>query len=176
MMQTEWRRESLVIAQEIRRHAEAKGITPVQFAFAWVLNNRLVTAAIAGPRTLEQFEDYLPALDYRFGADDEALVDSLVRDRPSLDARLQRSRLSDRRPPDLDQAHPTIMIRRLEAADAEARLEELALLLRDAVLGGASIGFVLPLAPAELEPTGETCSRRCARRAGFCSPPSRVRR
>ena len=43
------------------------------------------------------------------------------------------------------------MIRRLEAADAEARLEELALLLRDAVLGGASIGFVLPLAPAELE-------------------------
>jgi ribosomal protein S18 acetylase RimI-like enzyme len=43
------------------------------------------------------------------------------------------------------------MIRRLEAADAEARLEELALLLRDAVLGGASIGFVLPLTPSELE-------------------------
>ncbi len=78
MMQTEWRRESLVIAQEIKRHAEAKGITPVQFAFAWVLNNRLVTAAIAGPRTLEQFEAYLPALDYRFDAEDEALVDGLV--------------------------------------------------------------------------------------------------
>jgi aryl-alcohol dehydrogenase-like predicted oxidoreductase len=78
MMQTEWRRESLEIAQEIRRHAEAKGITPVQFAFAWVLNNRLVTAAIAGPRTPEQFEDYLPALEYRFGADDEDLIDSLV--------------------------------------------------------------------------------------------------
>lgn len=43
------------------------------------------------------------------------------------------------------------MIRRLEAADAEARLEEFALLLRDAVLGGASIGFVLPLAPDEIE-------------------------
>jgi acetyltransferase len=43
------------------------------------------------------------------------------------------------------------MIRRLEAADVEARLGELALLLRDAVLSGASIGFVLPLAPAELE-------------------------
>ena len=78
MMQTEWRRESLVIAQEIRRHAEAKGITPVQFALAWVLNNRLVTTTIAGPRTPEQFEDYLPALDYRFGPDDEELVDSLV--------------------------------------------------------------------------------------------------
>jgi aryl-alcohol dehydrogenase-like predicted oxidoreductase len=78
MMQTEWRRESLVIAQEIKRHAEARGITPVQFAFAWVLNNRLVTAAIAGPRTLEQFEAYLPALQYRFDPEDEALVDRLV--------------------------------------------------------------------------------------------------
>jgi len=37
------------------------------------------------------------------------------------------------------------MIRRLEAADAEARLGELAELLRDAVLGGASIGFLWPL-------------------------------
>jgi aryl-alcohol dehydrogenase (NADP+) len=78
MMQTEWRRESLVIAQEIRRHAEAKGITPVQFAFAWVLNNRFVTGAIAGPRTLEHLESYLPVLEYAFGADDEELVDSLV--------------------------------------------------------------------------------------------------
>ena len=43
------------------------------------------------------------------------------------------------------------MIRRLQAADVEARLGELALLLRDAVLGGASIGFVLPLASAELD-------------------------
>ena len=43
------------------------------------------------------------------------------------------------------------MIRRLEAVDVEARLGELSALLRDAVLGGASIGFVLPLASAELE-------------------------
>jgi aryl-alcohol dehydrogenase-like predicted oxidoreductase len=78
MMQSEWRRESLLIAQDIKRHAEAKGITPVQFAFAWVLNNRLITAPIAGPRTLEQFESYLPALEYTFGTDDEALIDRLV--------------------------------------------------------------------------------------------------
>jgi acetyltransferase len=44
-----------------------------------------------------------------------------------------------------------IMIRRLEAADAEALLGKLSALLRDSILGGASIGFVLPLAPAELE-------------------------
>lgn len=44
-----------------------------------------------------------------------------------------------------------IAIRRLEAADAEARHGELALLLRDAVQGGASIGFVLPFGPDEIE-------------------------
>jgi ribosomal protein S18 acetylase RimI-like enzyme len=43
------------------------------------------------------------------------------------------------------------MIRRLDPAEAEARLEELALLLRDAVDGGASIGFLLPLERAEIE-------------------------
>jgi aryl-alcohol dehydrogenase-like predicted oxidoreductase len=78
MMQTEWRTESLEIAQEIKRQAEARGIKPGQFAVAWVLNNRLVTGVIAGPRTEEQWQDYLGALDYRFTAEDEALVDRLV--------------------------------------------------------------------------------------------------
>jgi aryl-alcohol dehydrogenase-like predicted oxidoreductase len=78
MMQTEWRKESLVIAQTLKRHAESRGITATQFALAWVLNNRLITGAVAGPRTLEQLESYLPAVEYRFTAEDEALVDSLV--------------------------------------------------------------------------------------------------
>ena len=78
MQQTEWRRESLVIAQTIKRHAEACGITPGQFAVNWVLNNRFVTAAIAGPRTEAQWDEYLGALAYRFTPEDEALVDSLV--------------------------------------------------------------------------------------------------
>jgi aryl-alcohol dehydrogenase (NADP+) len=78
MLQTEWRPESLQIAQTIKQHAEARGITPGQFAVNWVLNNRLVTATIAGPRTEQQWDDYLAALDYQFTAEDEALVDSLV--------------------------------------------------------------------------------------------------
>ena len=78
MMQTEWRPESLRLAQEIKSHAEKRGITPGQFAVAWVLNNRLVTAVIGGPRTAEQWEDYLGALAYRFTAEDEALIDRLV--------------------------------------------------------------------------------------------------
>ncbi|MGA0594220.1 aldo/keto reductase [Enterovirga sp. CN4-39] len=78
MIETEWRTESLDIAQEIARHAQARGITPGQFAFAWVLNNRLVTAAIGGPRTEAQWQDYVGALAYTFTKEDEALVDRLV--------------------------------------------------------------------------------------------------
>jgi aryl-alcohol dehydrogenase-like predicted oxidoreductase len=78
MMETEWREESLAIAQEIRAHAEARGGTAIGFAIAWVLANPLVAGAILGPRTEAQLEDYLAALAYRFTAEDEALVDRLV--------------------------------------------------------------------------------------------------
>jgi aryl-alcohol dehydrogenase (NADP+) len=78
MMQTEWREESLLVAQKLKAHAEAKGVTLVQFALAWLLNNRLVTAPIVGPRTESQLRDYLGAVSCRLTAEDEALVDSLV--------------------------------------------------------------------------------------------------
>ena len=78
ILETEWRPESLAIAQEIKRHAEARGITAADFAIAWVLNNKLITSAIAGPRTLDQWNAYVRALDYTFTAEDEALVDRLV--------------------------------------------------------------------------------------------------
>ena len=78
MLESEWRPESLHIAQEIAAHARERGVAPGQFAFAWVLNNRLVTAAIGGPRTEQQWEDYVSALAYRVTAEDEALIDRLV--------------------------------------------------------------------------------------------------
>lgn len=76
--QTEFREESLVIAQRLAEHVKARGITLAQFATAWVLAHRAVSATIAGPRTLAQWQDYLPALDFAPSADDEALVNSLV--------------------------------------------------------------------------------------------------
>ena len=78
MMETEWREESLVIAQKLAARAAERGLTPVQFALLWVLNNQLVTSPITGPRTIEQMEDYLGALGKSFHAEDEALVDRLV--------------------------------------------------------------------------------------------------
>jgi aryl-alcohol dehydrogenase-like predicted oxidoreductase len=78
MLESEWRAESLHIAQAIAEHARAKAVSAGQFAFAWVLNNRLVTAAIGGPRTEAQWEDYVAALAVRLDATDEALIDRLV--------------------------------------------------------------------------------------------------
>ena len=78
MMQTEWRPESLMIAEKLKARAEELGMTPSQFAVAWVLENRLVTSVICGPRTHAQLVDYVSALDRRLTPECEALVDSLV--------------------------------------------------------------------------------------------------
>ena len=78
LMQTEWREESLGIAQRLREHAERRGVSLLQFAVAWVLANRVVSSVIAGPRTLAQWDDYFPATEFGWSDADEALVDSLV--------------------------------------------------------------------------------------------------
>lgn len=79
MLETEFREESLAIAQKLKAHAEAKGLTAGDFAVSWVLANPIVSSVIAGPRTLEQWQAYLGAIGKPFDAEDEALVDSLVR-------------------------------------------------------------------------------------------------
>jgi aryl-alcohol dehydrogenase-like predicted oxidoreductase len=76
--ETEFREESLRIAQQLQSHATARGVTLAQFATAWVLAHRAVSSVIAGPRTLKQWQAYVPALDFVPDAADEALVDSLV--------------------------------------------------------------------------------------------------
>jgi aryl-alcohol dehydrogenase-like predicted oxidoreductase len=77
--QTELREESLVIAQQLQKYAEGKGTSVAHFAIAWVLANPAISSVIAGPRTLAQWQDYAPALDYVVTPEDEAMVDSLVR-------------------------------------------------------------------------------------------------
>ncbi len=74
----EYRHESLVMAQKVKARAEKKGMTTSQMAYNWVLNNALVSAAIAGPRTMEQWQGYLDALDHPFTAADEKFFDKLV--------------------------------------------------------------------------------------------------
>lgn len=76
--ETEWRPESLKIAQAIAAHAAKRGTTSIAFSLAWVLNNRLVSATIAGPRTEAQWDSYLEALQLELSPDDEQLVNALV--------------------------------------------------------------------------------------------------
>ncbi|MCP5266054.1 MAG: aldo/keto reductase [Burkholderiaceae bacterium] len=78
MLETEWRPESLDVAQQLASHAQARGTSLSRFAVAWVLANPHVSSVIAGPRTLEQWEDYFGALEFDWGAEDEAAVDALV--------------------------------------------------------------------------------------------------
>jgi aryl-alcohol dehydrogenase-like predicted oxidoreductase len=78
MLEAEFREQSLVYAQRIKAHGEKRGMSAGQFALNWALNNRLVTAVIAGPRTEAQWHEYLGALEHAFNAEDEALIDSMV--------------------------------------------------------------------------------------------------
>ncbi len=78
MMQTEYQPEGIEAAEVITAHAEKRGVHPVAFATAWVLANPIVTGAIAGPRTMEQWQSYLGALTVDFNAEDAALVEQLV--------------------------------------------------------------------------------------------------
>jgi aryl-alcohol dehydrogenase-like predicted oxidoreductase len=78
LMQTEWRPESISLAQAFAEHAVQRGISPTQLAVAWVLRNRLVNGVIGGPRTLVQWQDYLAALTVQAIAEDEAWVDARV--------------------------------------------------------------------------------------------------
>ncbi len=78
ILQTEFRPESVRLAQQIAAYAQRKGRTTTQLALGWVWNNRLVNGVIGGPRTLTQWQDYLDALGRPFDAEDEAFISALV--------------------------------------------------------------------------------------------------
>jgi aryl-alcohol dehydrogenase-like predicted oxidoreductase len=79
MMETEFREESLVIAQKVKAHAEARGMTATQFAYHWVLRNKIISSVIAGPRTLAQWQEYVDGIAKTLDDADEAFMDSLVK-------------------------------------------------------------------------------------------------
>jgi len=78
LQEAELREESLAISQQLSLHCKTKGVAPSQFALAWCLANPIITSIILGPRTMEQFDDNVAALEVRISAEDEDLVDSLV--------------------------------------------------------------------------------------------------
>jgi aryl-alcohol dehydrogenase-like predicted oxidoreductase len=56
------------------RFTPSAGITLIQLAIGFVLNHPAITAALIGPRTMEQLDSQLPAADVVL---DEALLDRI---------------------------------------------------------------------------------------------------
>lgn len=79
MLQTEYHPENIAAAEKFTAIAESKGIEPATFATAWVLANPLVTATIAGPRTIEQWRSYRGAFECTVSSQDEDAIDALVK-------------------------------------------------------------------------------------------------
>jgi aryl-alcohol dehydrogenase (NADP+) len=77
-LETEFREESVAIAQTLAKHAQSSGRTLAQFALAWLWSNRIVTTVVAGPRTMEQWQRYVEAVGTAWSDEDDRLVDSLV--------------------------------------------------------------------------------------------------
>jgi aryl-alcohol dehydrogenase-like predicted oxidoreductase len=68
----------LEAAEALAQLAEEAGISLIEMAIAFVLNHPAVTAAISGPRTMEQVESQLPAADVQLSNDVLDRIDQIV--------------------------------------------------------------------------------------------------
>ena len=68
----------LDIVEELALLAEQAGLSLIELAIAFVINHPGVTAAIVGPRTMEQLESYLPAAEISLSTDVLDRIDQLV--------------------------------------------------------------------------------------------------
>jgi aryl-alcohol dehydrogenase-like predicted oxidoreductase len=78
ILETEFHPANLSAAQELKRHADARGVGLGALAGAWVLANPLMTGLVAGPRTMEQWRSYYEALDLSISTEDECAVDAVA--------------------------------------------------------------------------------------------------
>jgi len=68
----------LDLVEQLMPMAEESGANLAQFSLAWTLLNPVVTAPIIGPRTMEQLEDNLHAMDVRIPPAIAQRIDELV--------------------------------------------------------------------------------------------------
>lgn len=78
VMSTPGNQRKLDIVEELAQLAEQAGHTLIELAIAFAINHPGVTAAIVGPRTMEQLESYLPATDITLTGDVLDHIDQLV--------------------------------------------------------------------------------------------------
>jgi aryl-alcohol dehydrogenase-like predicted oxidoreductase len=68
----------LDVLENLVKLTAERGVPLAEFALAWVLRNPDVTSAIIGPRTMEQLEGNLRALDLQVAGEDAARIDAWV--------------------------------------------------------------------------------------------------
>jgi aryl-alcohol dehydrogenase-like predicted oxidoreductase len=68
----------LEVVEELAQLADKAGLTLIELAIAFVINHPAVTAAIIGPRTMEQLESQLPGAEVTLTADILDHIDQLV--------------------------------------------------------------------------------------------------
>jgi aryl-alcohol dehydrogenase-like predicted oxidoreductase len=68
----------LAAAQALGELAEGAGMSLIEMAIAFVANHPAVSAAIIGPRTMEQLESQLPALETKLSAELLDRIDEIV--------------------------------------------------------------------------------------------------
>ncbi|MFE4542885.1 aldo/keto reductase [Arthrobacter sp. NPDC056727] len=68
----------LDIVEELAQLADQAGLSLIELAIAFVINHPAVTAAIVGPRTMEQLESYLPAAGLALSTDVLERIDKIV--------------------------------------------------------------------------------------------------
>lgn len=57
--------------------AKEKNVTPSQLALAWTMREDIVTSTIIGPRTMDQYEDNIKALDVKISEEDNQKFDKV---------------------------------------------------------------------------------------------------
>lgn len=76
--ETEMRPALLAAAAEVDAHAQATGRRTADLALRWVLENRIVSSVLIGPKTAAQLDDYLQGPSCSWGAGDEEFFETLV--------------------------------------------------------------------------------------------------
>jgi len=66
------------VIEGLEKLAEGKGVAMSQLALSWVMNQPGVTSPIIGPRTLEQLEDNLKAVEVALTDEDRKKIDEIA--------------------------------------------------------------------------------------------------
>jgi aryl-alcohol dehydrogenase-like predicted oxidoreductase len=73
-----------IIQDEVLKIAEEVNRSPSQVALNWVLRQSSVPSAVVGPRTLEQLEDLLQALEWKLTDEQVKRLSEVSNDSPNL--------------------------------------------------------------------------------------------